>query len=131
MCSGGWLGQASARAAVSRPLWADPSDTRRGLGSPSGFADFDCDFVGVLARCANRKSLVALPLNLVFDICQYVLAYSKPGVVCLWSPPGSGALWEGNRTFILKKLQVSTGSSALQPPCGASPLSPLIRGFDV
>lgn len=49
-----------------------------------------------------------------------ILVYTKPGLVYLWSWPGSEPAWNGTRAFPLQTQKMSIGSSAISPVSGVS-----------
>lgn len=49
-----------------------------------------------------------------------ILVYTKPGLVILWSLPGSEPTWYGTRILPFQTQKVSVGSSAISPVSGVS-----------
>lgn len=53
-------------------------------------------------------------------IFQPILVYTKPGLVHLWSSPGSESTWHGTRVLPFQTQKLSVGSSAISPITGVS-----------
>ncbi|KAG2358841.1 transcription factor IIIC subunit delta N-term-domain-containing protein [Suillus spraguei] len=86
---------------------------------------------------ADKRSVTALTWvqppgrNVTFDVLssillgsdrifQPILVYTKPGLVHLWSWPGSEPTWYGTRVLPFQTQNMSVGSSAISPVSGVS-----------